>query len=614
MSALNANLPLQQMIAGALERATEKLAAECAPATTGKSDKTSKTSKTGKTAKSGTTKTAELLEPDYIEKLASACDYLATHVEDIESQPSPSLIRAALDKMAAEAKTNSNIGAGKGAGSLATNKPTGGHQKYTHDKPHGEDAAASEAGAKPTSGGHGAATQLANNMEHAPGQGSGSVPTAVYPAKGPLVNIKHASVRDFYIAALQDEQEKTAAALSLPTEALRGALQGGGTGAVLGGGIGALTGRKNPETGKREHRLATAAKGALLGGGLGAGLGAGSSAVNAHVLNTELPEVAEIAAKLREGSLSNRMAGGISGLAGKAKDTGAGILDKIKNIGTLKTKPITATDVASHGLEGMVPEGIGHPMNKAASAAELARQYILAKLAGEDVMKANITSPKDASPLPGGGELTVGDAEKDFGKQPGGPTGGFGNEGRSHIQSNQAAIDTTKKDAKGPVKSQLAQVLEEPALSSKTDTKLKENLRNTGAAGVKIAAVQAFLQKIAAEGCSCNGNGECDHCSMTKAIATTKTAQMGGMGGAGGGMGGGMGGAGGMSGSGPGMGQMADAGEGADGCTCGGAGECRVCKLKAALAEAKMQAGMGQGSDMSQPTAPDTNPSAVKDL
>lgn len=228
----------------------------------------------------------------------------------------------------------------------------------------------------------------------------------------------------------------------------------------------------------------------------------------------------------------------------------------------------------------------------ALSPAEAAKQHILSKLAGEDVAKASISAARNADPLPGGGELTVTDASQAGPKQPGDPTGGFGNQGRKHIASNGAAINYTKGDAKGPQKTQLKEVLDEPALSKKTDSKLQENLRNAGKAGVKIAAAREALQKIASEGCKCNGTGECKNCCLKKVAqkGPEKTANaMMGYGGGGGGMGGG-------------MGAVADAGASADGCTCGGTGECRVCKLKAALAAAKApggpvdQVGGGMGS------------------
>lgn len=235
-------------------------------------------------------------------------------------------------------------------------------------------------------------------------------------------------------------------------------------------------------------------------------------------------------------------------------------------------------------------------------AAFAIRQAVLKKLAGEDVMKANIEAERSADPLAGMGQLESFDATKTSPHQSGDASGGgFGNQNRRLIASNQAAIDATKRDAKGPVKTQLSELLDEPALTSSTDPVLENNLQNTGKAGVKIAAARAILEKVAQQGCTCETiDGECAYDRMVKAAAATqskrgkaKTANaMMGYGGGGGGMSGApssptMGGGGG------GMMSMADAGAGADGCTCGGTGECRVCKLKAALAAAKAQGGGG---------------------
>ncbi len=246
------------------------------------------------------------------------------------------------------------------------------------------------------------------------------------------------------------------------------------------------------------------------------------------------------------------------------------------------------------------------------------RQAILQKLAGEDVLKANISAERSANPLAGMGQLETTDATQASPHQAGDASGGgFGNQARRLIGSNQAAIDATKGDAKGPVKTQLSEVLEEPALSSSTDPVLDDNLRNTGKAGVKIAAAaRAALTKVAQQGCSCETiDGECTYCTLLQKVAaatqskkeSTKTANamMGGMGG-------------GMSApsmpsmgaGGGGMTAMADAGAGADGCQCGGTGECRICKLKAALAAAKAGGGagavMGNGMPAASPVEKDS--------
>lgn len=74
-----------------------------------------------------------------------------------------------------------------------------------------------------------------------------------------------------------------------------------------------------------------------------------------------------------------------------------------------------------------------------------------------------------------------------------------GNDVRSHIGSNKAAIDMKKVEGKKPQKRMLSEVLEEPALSKAHDSKVQDNLRNASKGGVKIAATKAYLQKIASD-------------------------------------------------------------------------------------------------------------------
>lgn len=256
------------------------------------------------------------------------------------------------------------------------------------------------------------------------------------------------------------------------------------------------------------------------------------------------------------------------------------------------------------------PSAGGHHSKEKAAAA--LRQAVLKKLAGEDVMKANIEAERSANPLAGMGQLESFDATQPSPHQAGDETGGSGNQARRLISSNQAAIDATKRDAKGPVKTQLSELLDEPALNSSTDPVLQNNLQNTGSAGVKIAAARSALEKIAQQGCTCETiDGECAHDRLVKAAAamqskkgSTKTANA--LMGYGGGMSGGSAmpsSSPTMTGGGGGMMSMADAGAGADGCTCGGTGECRICKLKAALAAAKAQGG-GNGMSGPMPNTP----------
>lgn len=112
-----------------------------------------------------------------------------------------------------------------------------------------------------------------------------------------------------------------------------------------------------------------------------------------------------------------------------------------------------------------------------------------------------------------GGETL--DSKSGDGPKP--PTGGT-NSARSMIDSNAAATNAKKVQAKAPQKKLMAEVLTEPMQSKAHDHKVSENLRNAAKGGVKIAAARELLKKIAEEGCTCEGKGECKNCKMKKAM------------------------------------------------------------------------------------------------
>lgn len=92
------------------------------------------------------------------------------------------------------------------------------------------------------------------------------------------------------------------------------------------------------------------------------------------------------------------------------------------------------------------------------------------------------------------------------------------NPGREMIASNTAPVAATKAKAKAPQKKLMSQVLTEPMQSKANDSKVSENLRNASKGGVKIAAARELLKKVAAEGCTCDGKGECRNCKMKKSM------------------------------------------------------------------------------------------------
>lgn len=112
------------------------------------------------------------------------------------------------------------------------------------------------------------------------------------------------------------------------------------------------------------------------------------------------------------------------------------------------------------------------------------------------------------------GGMTL-DSKSGDGPKP--PSGGT-NSARSMIESNSAATNAKKVQAKAPQKKLMAEVLTEPMQSKAHDHKVSENLRNAAKGGVKIAAARELLKKIAEEGCTCEGKGECKNCKMKKAM------------------------------------------------------------------------------------------------
>lgn len=122
------------------------------------------------------------------------------------------------------------------------------------------------------------------------------------------------------------------------------------------------------------------------------------------------------------------------------------------------------------------------------------------------------------------GGMTLDSKSGDGPKPPSGSKGG--NNARSMIESNKAATDAKKVQTKAPQKKMMAEVLTEPALSKAHDSKVQDNLRNAAKGGVKIAASRELLKKIAAEGCTCDGKGECKYCKMKKSM---EKKSMGGM-------------------------------------------------------------------------------------
>lgn len=519
MSALS-NLPLQEMINGVIRSATTKMAAHPDDwAAKLAMEEGKPCSECGTIMQGGEkcacmSKTAATIDPDYIEKLASACDFLSSNVDNIET-PNRGALGNAIAKMAGEAAPPTNPN-----GALEASASMAGEQTYKKDKPKpGYDAAVSTAGTpEGTAGLPGGATQMQNDMESAPGQASGSVPTAKYPTAGPLhAGPTKTAGLEALLAGLQDDgTEKTAGKAQL-LDALRAA------GTKASAGVSAA--KDSASAGASRYKQL------MQGGRVTPGTGS--------ILKRKGEATRFVEGTAKPGnSLSRILSKGTVGGQEARKSLGA-----------------RAATAGAAGLAGVAVSG------KEKSAGDLAREAILSKLAGEDVMKSNISSPKSGGPIVGDGELQVMDVIQHSPNPTDGS--GYGNQQRGMIGSNQAAIDCTKGGAKKPRATELAEVLRNPAFSPKHDGKLQEQLQNTGKAGVKIAGAQmrGLLKqaaakglvtqemvdniKIASAGCSCGGQGTCRSCKL-EALKddAQKTSQVSPppMGGAAGGPAGGMGG------------------------------------------------------------------------
>lgn len=120
---------------------------------------------------------------------------------------------------------------------------------------------------------------------------------------------------------------------------------------------------------------------------------------------------------------------------------------------------------------------------------------IITKMAGDDESSAQIKGSHNDVPPP------ATKSEEDVPKLP-----GEASKQESLINSNEAARDYTKQQAKAVPKERMGEVIDEPAQKKSTDPVLQNNLDATSGAGVKISSVEqavaarALLQKIAEEG------------------------------------------------------------------------------------------------------------------
>jgi len=555
------NLPLQEMIAGVVNRATEKLASQ--------QDLPEKP-ETPETDEGDQEEEQSWTDPAFVEKLASACDFITGNIDGIET-PNRGVLGDAMAKMAGvdmpPAVTTPE--------QLSVQASMPGTQKYKKDSPKGEDASASQASTpEGTAGLPGGATQMKNDMDSAPGPGSGSVPTATYPPAGPfhaggktaMVDLlkragsqvlqKEAMCGNCKMAGEKCACAKTAGMLGNAARFVDDAAQGLGrkvTEGVTRAGKGAAT-RMNPNTARAIGYGVPAA--GVAGGAAGASALMGGGKKNKTAAEYGSEQKAEHQRIARgQGRVSGAM-GALGGAMGGIS-SGGSIPGRIAG-GLLGGAVGGGLGYgAGYGLSrgaNRIARAAGGEGSKEKTAAEIARDKILRKLAGEDVMKAKISGDKGGGPLVGDGVMDAHQAEQVPSNATDGS--GYGNPQRTHVQGNQAAIDYTKADAKKPQGKQMKEVLTEPAFNPSTDSKLREQLRNAGQAGVKIAEASAsaiikqaaaegritqetvnqFAQtgKVAMEGCECGGEGTCKVCKLKAAAEKNSMGDMpGGMGGGG---------------------------------------------------------------------------------
>jgi hypothetical protein len=262
---------------------------------------------------------------------------------------------------------------------------------------------------------------------------------------------------------------------------------------------------------------------AIAGGGLVAAAGGTAAAVHhnkdkhASVTVDELRKVAAFSlGGLREGAKSvahkvgdeaKWQAGAARGLA---KDVGKGAKDIAGKAGEHAYKH--PGQVAGAAGAAGVAAGAGgasalhHKKEASAVDQRLVDLYLTVVKQAEDAINPAKISAGAAVPP----ETSA------AGEAGGAPAGGMPEGPRGLVGSNESAINYQKREAKAPVKAQLAKVLTEPALSAAHDHTLDQAFDHTGQAGVKISsavstsirslAARAILEKLASEACPTSSN------------------------------------------------------------------------------------------------------------
>jgi hypothetical protein len=304
----------------------------------------------------------------------------------------------------------------------------GGTQPYKHDKATTTTIPTETPLTNPALATGESTTAMETDDNKAPGNNAGPVPTSSYPDEG-VIREKG--------AALMAQGVPPKFARVLTKTALP----------IIGAGYGAITA---PE-GRRFEGAARGALGETIGGAGGAVLGVGAGA-GAGLL----------ASLVSRGKITPAEAAQIGGAVG----TGIGGLGgSLYGIGRA-TRPTREALAAEKGasLKGMSP----------------VVDFVLRKMAEDAINPASISAGPVSTTTVEGGTFPGTQAEEGVPAEQKPPQA-------SHVDSSQAAIDMTKRDAAASVKQDLGKVLDEPAQSQASDSKLQENLTATDAAGAKIA-------------------------------------------------------------------------------------------------------------------------------
>lgn len=294
------------------------------------------------------------------------------------------------------------------------------------------------------------------------------------------------------------------------------ALAGGGVGLNEGGIEGAARGAGGAAVGSALGGAAGGIGGGAVGGTLGA-LGGGAIGAGLGAYGGRGGGLGGVLQGAREGALSGGAKGMHLGAGfGAGLGTAAGAYEGAGRGYQMAMQP--QRDNRAMGAAIAQREAAG---DKQASiyAANL-RLLGLNKMAEDAINPAQIKAGKidDVGDTPPDGAVASGEGA------PAEPSD-VNAQKRKMISSNEAAINYTKRDAKADPKSDLGDVIEEPALSDNTDKTLDMVLDHTDQAGAKISSAQ--LAKLAAARAVLSKIAQKHKVAAKK----TKKSNMGGMGG-----------------------------------------------------------------------------------